>query len=684
MMDARQRELSFWYLLGALAVVLVLRSWLSGPEVTTIAYSDFKALLRAGKVQDVVIGSESVEGSTDLAGAKAVLPKRTIDALEQQQELAALSDSSSIAKSGSAPQPSKSASNARAPSAATAPNGTASTEPRLYRILARRVEDPQLTAELDAANIHYTGADESHWLATLLSWVLPAVIFVLIWTYVLRRSVGGGGIGSMMSVGQSKAKVYVQSETGVHFADVAGIDEAKEELMEIVEFLRNPERYRRLGGKIPKGVLIVGAPGTGKTLLAKAVAGEAGVPFLSISGSEFVEMFVGVGAARVRDLFAQAEQRAPCIIFIDELDALGKARGVSGLGGHDEREQTLNQLLVQMDGFDTKNGVIIMAATNRPEILDPALLRPGRFDRHVAVDRPDVKGREQILKVHARNVTLAPDVDLGVVAAKTAGFVGADLANIVNEAALHAARLEKPAVEMRDFEEAIDRVVGGLEKRNRVMNALEKETVAYHEAGHALIAESRPHADRVSKISIIPRGIAALGFTQQLPTEDRYLLKRSELLDRLDVLLGGRVAEEVVYGDVSTGAQNDLQRATDMARHMVAQYGMSERVGDVTFEFPQQAYLDVPGATRRGAYSERTARVIDAEVSKLLEEAHGRVLRTLTDRRSVLNDLAHLLLEQEVVERAALLGLLERSKQPPAQPSDAPRSVGAPRALELA
>ena len=645
-MDKRQQQLSFWYVLAAVGFVFFLQWYFWAPEVSTIDYSEFKALVRAGKIQDVVIGSETVEGSTDLAAAKAILPASTVEALQQQQVLAP----------------------------ASAP---ASTQPRLYRVMARRVEDPQLTAQLDAAKVHYSGANENRWLATLLSWVLPAVIFVAIWTFVLRRGVGGGA-GSMMAVGQSKAKVYVQSQTGVHFADVAGIDEAKEELMEIVEFLRSPERYRRLGGKIPKGVLIVGAPGTGKTLLAKAVAGEAGVPFLSISGSEFVEMFVGVGAARVRDLFAQAEQRAPCIIFIDELDALGKARGFSGMGGHDEREQTLNQLLVQMDGFDTKNGVIIMAATNRPEILDPALLRPGRFDRHVAVDRPDVRGREQILKVHARHVTLAPDVNLAVVAAKTAGFVGADLANIVNEAALHAARLEKPAVEMRDFDDAIDRVIGGLEKRNRVMNPLEKETVAYHEAGHALIAESRPHADRVSKISIIPRGIAALGFTQQLPTEDRYLLKRSELLDRLDVLLGGRVAEEVVYGDASTGAQNDLQRATDMARHMVAQYGMSERVGAVTFEFPQQSYLEVPGAAARGAYSERTARIIDEEVSKLLEEAHARVLRTLTDKRAVLNDLAHLLLKQEVVERATLLELLGRSKETEAKPQGAASAASAP------
>jgi len=649
----QQQKLALWYVLGALALILAFQWFWAVPSETTIAYSDFKALLRAGKIQDVTIGSETIEGEVDLRGAQGLLPASTIEAIEQRQALEGLGAQSEVRPAPTAPAESH---------AGPTPAAASRASPPLYRVQARRVEDPQLTAELDAAKVHYTAANENHWLSTLLSWVLPAAVFVLIWSFVLRRGFGGGAGGPMMALGQSHAKVYVQPETGVHFADVAGIDEAKQELMEIVEFLRNPERYRRLGGKIPKGVLIVGAPGTGKTLLAKAVAGEAGVPFLSISGSEFVEMFVGVGAARVRDLFAQAEKRAPCIIFIDELDALGKARGFNGAGGHDEREQTLNQLLVQMDGFDTKNGVIIMAATNRPEILDPALLRPGRFDRHVAVDRPDVKGREQILKVHTQHVTLAPDVNLGEVAAKTAGFVGADLANIVNEAALHAARLDKSAVDMHDFDDAIDRVIGGLEKRNRVMNALEKETVAYHEAGHAIIAESRPHADRVSKISIIPRGIAALGYTQQLPTEDRYLLKRSELLDRLDVLLGGRVSEELVYGDVSTGAQNDLQRATDMARHMVMQYGMSARLGQATFELAQPSYLSLPdGLAARGAYSEQTARIIDEEVGKLLEEAHERVLHTLTQKRALLDELARLLLKQEVVERATLEALIKRS-----------------------
>jgi cell division protease FtsH len=664
-MRSKSWQLSVGYFLAILALIWAFGWMASVPKPSTsIAYSDFKALLKAGKIREATVGTDTIDATVSLEGLGPLLAPATVAALEKQ---AAASAAGAEGKPAS-PQAAKPGA-----SAAAAPVKEAHIE-------TRRVEDPQLTAELDAAKVRYTAANENHWMSTVLSWALPAVFFVLIWSLVLGRNMGGG-VGSMMSVGQSKAKVYVQSETGIHFADVAGIDEAKDELMEVVEFLRNPDRYRRLGGKIPKGVLIVGAPGTGKTMLAKAVAGEAGVPFLSISGSEFVEMFVGVGAARVRDLFAQAAQRAPCIIFIDELDALGKARGIGRLGGHDEQEQTLNQLLVQMDGFDTQSGVIIMAATNRPEVLDPALLRPGRFDRHVAVDRPDVKGREQILKVHTRKVTLSADVNLAVIAAKTAGFVGADLANIVNEAALHAARLDKSAVDMHDFDEAIDRVVGGLEKRNRVMNPLEKETVAYHEAGHALIAESRPHADRVSKISIIPRGIAALGYTQQLPTEDRYLLKRSELLDRLDVLLGGRVAEELVYGDVSTGAQNDLQRATDMARHMVAQYGMSERLGQVTVEVPQQSpYLATPdGPALRTAYSEKTAQIIDDEVAKLLGEAHARVRETLTQRRAVLDALAQRLLEHEVVERQTLDDLLAAASDSAGRPPESSAESAAPR-----
>ena len=492
--------------------------------------------------------------------------------------------------------------------------------------------------------------------------LLPFVLFgALVWFFLIRQlKMAGKGA---LSFGKSKARMLSKEKNRTTFKDVAGVDEAKEEVSELVEFLKDPKKFQKLGGRIPKGILMVGAPGTGKTLLAKAVAGEAGVPFFSLSGSDFVEMFVGVGAARIRDLFAQAQERAPSIIFIDELDALGKARGISPImSGHDEREQTLNQLLAELDGFDTQKGVMILAATNRPEILDPALLRPGRFDRQVVLDRPDLKGREKILKVHVRTVKLASGLDLSVVAAKTPGFVGADLANLVNEAALHAARHGKDAVDLTDFDEAIDRVVGGLERKSRVINPKEKEIVAHHEAGHALVAESREHADRVAKISVIPRGVAALGYTQQQPTDDRYLMTRAELQDRLDVLLGGRVAEELVFGDVSTGAQDDLQRATDMARHMVARYGMSEALGLATFEQPRQGlFLNVPSLGQR-EYSEDTARRIDVEIEKLLETAHGRVRETLTAKRDVLLSLAKLLIEKEVVSRNDLTALLASVK----------------------
>jgi len=609
-MEPRQRQFSLWYFIAALLVLLLLQNVLLTPPTASLSYSDFKVLLRAGRVTELTVGERTISGRLMPEGLEGLLPKEKIEEL---------------GKGG-------------------------------HRFTAVRVDDPGLVQELEAAKVRFTGKTENTWLPTMLAWLLPALIFVGVWMFLMRRM---GAASGVLEIGKSKAKVYLEKQTGVTFADVAGIDEARAELMEIVEFLKHPERYRRLGGKIPKGVLIVGAPGTGKTLLAKAVAGEAGVPFFSMSGSGFVEMFVGVGAARVRDLFAQAQKLAPCIIFIDELDALGKARGISPVMGHDEREQTLNQLLVEMDGFDPNTGVIIMAATNRPEILDPALLRPGRFDRHVALDRPDLKGREQILRVHTRRVRLAPEVDLSAIAARTPGFVGADLANLVNEAALLAARKGKDAVEMVDFDEAIDRIVAGLEKKSRVMNPREKETVAYHEAGHALVAESRPHADRVGKISIIPRGVAALGYTQQLPTEDRYLLTKAELLDRLDVLLGGRVAEELVFGDISTGAQDDLRRATDMARLMVTQYGMSERLGLATFEEPRTAaFLNIP-APRAREYSEQTAQAIDEEVGTLLADAHARVTETLTARRQVLDALAKLLLEKEVVDRGTLDELLK-------------------------
>jgi cell division protease FtsH len=613
-MDKKTQQMSAWYFIAAITIlVLFVQSFLVTANVKTINYSQFKSVLKKGQISDVVIGENTIRGMLKPEALNEVLSQERIKALGEKAKI---------------PHP----------------------------FVTVRVADSELTAELEEAGIPFKGEVSSNWVTTLLSWVVPVLIFFVVWGYLLSRMGAGGGL---MQIGKSKAKVYIEKQTGVSFADVEGIDEAKEELMEVVEFLKHPEKYQRLGGHIPKGVLIVGPPGTGKTLLARAVAGEAGVPFFSITGSDFVEMFVGVGAARVRDLFGQAAEHAPSIIFIDELDALGKARGVNILASHDEREQTLNQLLAEMDGFDPNKGVIMMAATNRPEILDPALLRPGRFDRQVLVDRPDVRGREKILLLHAKKIKLSPAVDLGVVAAKTPGFVGADLANIVNEAALLAARQGKDAVEMADFDEAIERVVAGLQKKSRVMNPKEKRIVAYHESGHALVAELVPGADPVAKISIIPRGIAALGYTQQLPTEDRYLMTRSELMGRIYVLLGGRVAEEMVFGDISTGAQNDLQRATEIARTMVTQFGMSEKLGLVALEGPRTPlFLPIPMQSAK-EYSDETARVIDAEVKQILEQAHDKVRETLASHRPALEELAILLLKKEVVERPELQAILK-------------------------
>ena len=587
---------SIWYFVVAFLLISALQQYLFSRRVETIPYSRFKQQLAVDNVDTLAIGPESITGTLKGKDKKP------------GQEFVTL-----------------------------------------------RVEDPGLVKDLDDHKVNYSGRYDSKFLANVLSWILPIGILLLIWRFAMKKM--GPGMG-VMSFAKSKAKLFAESETKVTFADVAGIDEAKEELLEVVEFLSKPEKFQKLGGRIPKGVLLVGPPGTGKTLLARAVAGEAKVPFFSISGSEFVEMFVGVGAARVRDLFSQATSQAPCIIFIDELDALGKARGMNIMGGHDEQEQTLNQLLVEMDGFATNKGVIIMAATNRPEILDSALLRPGRFDRQVLVDRPDINGREAILKIHSRNVVLGTDVDLRKVAGRTAGFVGADLANLINEAALLAARKDKDSVSLADFDEAIDRVVAGLQKKNRVMNAQEKEIVAVHESGHAIVAESVDHGDPVAKISIIPRGIAALGYTQQQPTEDRYLMTRSELLDRLAVLLGGRVAEELVFGEISTGAQNDLQRATDMARSMVTEYGMSDRLGLVTYERPQQARF-LPGTfPANKAYSEEKAAQIDEEISQVIEQAHQRVRGILSTRRKALEEVARLLFRKEIVQGEELREIL--------------------------
>jgi cell division protease FtsH len=525
------------------------------------------------------------------------------------------------------------------------------------------VDDPKLVEQLEAQKVRFSGELQSRWLTdVLLGWVLPLVLIVGVWTFLFRRM--GGAEGGIMSFARSRAKIYADDDVKVSFSDVAGVDEAEEELKEIVEFLKNPRKYTILGGRIPKGVLLVGPPGTGKTLLARAVAGEAHVPFFSLSGSEFVEMFVGVGAARVRDLFRQAEAKAPCIVFIDELDALGKVRMQSPMGGHEEREQTLNQLLAEMDGFDSKKGVIIMAATNRPEVLDPALLRPGRFDRQVLVDKPDVKGREAILRVHARQVKLSENVDLKIVAARTAGFAGADLANLVNEAALLAARRDKLSVEAHDFDEAIDRIVAGLEKK-RVMSTRERRIVAFHESGHAIVATVLPGLDPVHKISIVQRGFGALGYTMQLPLEDRYLMSKTDLQNQLAVLLGGRTAEGIIFGEVSTGAQNDLLRATDIARAMVTEFGMSEAIGPINHEGRRRgAFLDAPFQPERGAYAEDTARTIDAEVKRFVESAEALASRILTERRHQLEALSALLLDKEVIEGAELRTLLGVTAQP--------------------
>jgi cell division protease FtsH len=529
--------------------------------------------------------------------------------------------------------------------------------------------DPDFARQLDQFNVRYTGRIESTFLRDLLSWVLPVLLFFGVWAYLGKRMAQGlGGPGGLMAIGKSKAKVYVESDTGVTFDDVAGVDEAKDELREVVDFLKNPDEYGRLGGRMPKGVLLVGPPGTGKTLLAKAVAGEAKVPFFSISGSEFVEMFVGVGAARVRDLFEQARQKAPAIIFIDELDALGRARGIGPYaGGHDEKEQTLNQLLVELDGFDSRAGLVLLGATNRPEILDPALLRAGRFDRQVLVDRPDKKGRIQILEVHMKKAKLAPDVDAEKVAALTPGFTGADLANLVNEAALLATRRGADAVTMADFNNAVERIVAGLEKRNRLLNPKEREIVAYHEMGHALVALALPGADPVHKVSIIPRGVGALGYTIQRPTEDRFLMTKEELENKMAVLLGGRAAELIVFGHFSTGAADDLRRVTDIARSMVTRYGMSEKLGSVAYERDTRSFLqgpDLPSMPRERDFGEETGNAIDEEVKTIVDGALERTLGILGERRDVLERAARRLLEKETLEEAELLALAG----PPAPP----------------
>jgi cell division protease FtsH len=540
----------------------------------------------------------------------------------------------------------------------------AETKPFFFRTV--RVEDPDLVKELQAAGVEYSGTRPSALSQFLLAWVLPIAVMIGLWSLFARRM--GAASEGILGIGKSRAKLLVDKNTGVTFSDVAGCDEAKQELKEVVDFLKTPKDYQAIGARIPKGALLVGPPGTGKTLLARAVAGEAGVPFFSMSGADFVEMFVGVGAARVRDLFKQAKEHAPCIIFIDELDAIGRQRGVHVGAVNDEREQTLNALLVEMDGFEANTGVILLAATNRPEVLDRALLRPGRFDRQIVVDAPDLDGREAILKVHARTKKLAADADLRRIAAATAGFSGADLANVLNEAALLATRRKAREITQRDLEDAIEKVVAGPERRSRRLNAEEKRRVAYHEVGHALVAAHSAHADPVHKISIVPRGRAALGYTMQLPNEDQFLLTRGELLDRIRGLLGGRAAEEVIFGEVTTGAQNDLERATALARQMVAMYGMSERVGLANCAQRPAQFLAGPEAPLQRDCSEQTAREIDEEVKKLLDHEYARAKEILTTHREQLEKVTAQLLARETLDGAEFYRLvgkeMPRAKEP--------------------
>jgi len=601
----KRQKFSIWYVLLGIWIVLLLQNALSSYlAIRTIPYSEFLELLKENRVSEVAISANQIQGKmiTDM-------------------------------------------------------KNPSSTE--LFKTV--RV-DPEISQLLEQYSITFKGQVESTFLRDIFSWIFPILLFVGIWYFLIKRM--SGQQPGFMTLGKNKAKIYVENELNVTFDDVAGVDEAKQELVEVIDFLKEPAKFTELGGRIPKGILLVGPPGTGKTLLAKAVAGESRVPFFSLSGSEFVEMFVGLGAARVRDLFVQAKQKAPCIIFIDELDALGKARGIGTLGGHDEREQTLNQLLVEMDGFDPKVGVILMAATNRPEILDPALLRPGRFDRHVLVDRPDKKGREDILKVHLKNVAAVKNLDVEKIAAMTPGMVGADLANLVNEAALLAVRRKKKKVGMAEFEEAVERVMAGLEKKNRLINPEERKIVAYHELGHAIVALSLPGTDPVQKISIIPRGIAALGYTMQVPTEDRFLMRKTELLSKIATLLGGRAAEEIVFGDISTGAHNDLSKATDIARSMVKEYGMSSAVGQVYFSRDKRPLFLEAGMQAGGEYSEATAQLIDKELAKILGEQYSRALEIIRNHRDNLDKAAAVLLEKEKIDGKDLKALMGITEEP--------------------
>jgi cell division protease FtsH len=586
----KQKTWNMWYLVAAILAALALQQiWNTSRQTEAIPYSEFEQLVTDKKIAEVVIDSDMIEGTLK--------------------------------------EP--------------APDGKT-------KFVTVRV-DPAIADKLVTEGIKVTGAPPTGFIGTILAWTVPAIIFYFLWVFLARRFAGGQGLGGLMTVGKSRAKVYVETDTKVTFKDVAGVDEAKFELQEIVAFLKNPKSFGRLGARAPKGILLVGPPGTGKTLLARAVAGEAGVSFFSISGSEFVEMFVGVGAARVRDLFEQARKAAPCIIFIDELDALGRSRQAGGIGGMDEKEQTLNQLLSELDGFDPSTGVILLAATNRPEILDPALLRAGRFDRQVLVDRPERNGRLEILKVHVHKIILDPKVDLDRIAAMTTGFTGADLANLVNEAAVVATRRNSAQVTFEDVTVALERIVAGLEKKSRILTPPERRRVAYHEIGHALVAASLPGVDPVLKVSIIPRGIGALGYTIQHPTEDRFVLAASELRNRIAVLMGGRAAEVLIFeGDISTGAADDLQRATDIATEMVTLYGMAESVGQRTYKPAPQGFLSGQVLDKPVA-SEATLREIDLSVRDIVAEAFDEARTILTRRRADLDQGAELLLKKEAI-----------------------------------
>jgi cell division protease FtsH len=597
-----------YVLFAVLALMLLREVWTQAQSVETVPYSTFEQYLRDGRIDEVAVSERLITGHLKTPDEKG----RT-------------------------------------------------------SVVAPLVE-PAMAERLSHFKVTYTRSFEPTWLRELLSWIVPALIFVGIWFFLARRFASGLGASGLVGIGKSKAKVYMEKQTGVTFDDVAGVDEAKAELQEIVEFLKDPKEHGRLGARVPKGVLLMGPTGTGKTLLARAVAGEAGVAFFSISGSEFIEMFVGVGAARVRDLFEQARASAPAIIFIDELDALGKARGAFPVaGGHDEREQTLNQLLVELDGFDPSVGVVLLAATNRPEILDPALLRAGRFDRQVLVDRPDRNGRLAILKVHVKRIKLAPDVDLSQVAAITVGLAGADLANVVNEAALCATRRKGESVTLADFTQAVERIVAGIEKKTRVLAPKEREVVAYHEMGHALTSLALPGADAVHKVSIIPHGIGALGYTLQRPSEDRLLVTRSELVNRIEVLLGGRAAEKLVFDELSTGAADDIAKATDIARSMVMRYGMDEGLGYVTYTENQPRFLDVvEGAPYRGCEaSPETAQQIDAAVRRIVHSAFDGAIALLRENRSALDRCARALLEKETLDEAEISSLTTDLKRAP-------------------